>query len=111
MSNRKSLNKSGIKVISGKKTLTQEIKRSIFALLFTLIFIIIIVSITFLLNNASSYQKGYSLISEQQKQDLLIDQKNFLVDKINQIKSLRNIEQNPITKSMLPPENIIYLNK
>lgn len=98
------------KIIPAKKTLSQEIKRSIYSLLFILSFIIISISITYLLNNSLTYQKGHILKVEQIKQDQLNDQKNFLIEKINQIRSLRALEENNLLKTMSRPQSIIYLN-
>lgn len=98
------------KIIFSKPTLSQEVKKSISLLFFTLISIIVTVSIAYLTDNAQRYQKGHVFTSEQIKNAELEDESDLLLNKIISVKSYKNIEENPIVKSMSKPETIIYLN-
>ncbi len=97
------------KVITKKLTLSQEVKKSIYWLFFTLLSIIVLLSIVFLLNTSQSNQKGYILQKEQVDKDKYELQKRELIDKIIQAESLKNIEQNAQVKKMQKPSNPLYL--
>jgi len=97
------------KIIPRKKTLSQEVKKSIYMLIFTLLSIIIILSIVLLLNTSNAFQKGYSLQEEQQKKDDLEAQNRELIDKIIKATVYSKVENSPLLKNMVKAENPIYL--
>lgn len=99
------------KIFSRKKTLSQEIRKSIFMLVFTLLGLIVILSIVFLLNTSQSSQKGYVLNQEQLKKEQLTLQNHELVNKIIQAMTYTRIETSPVRKTMQPPETIQYMEK
>ena len=99
------------KVIPNKKTLSYEIKKSISMLIFTLLSIIVMTGVVFLLNTSQSSQKGYVLEQEQLKKDDLESEQNTLKNKIIGVQSYNKIESNPLIKSMIKPENILYIDK
>jgi|WetSurMetagenome_2_1015567.scaffolds.fasta_scaffold195754_2 hypothetical protein len=99
------------KIISRKNTLSQEVKKSIFMLVFTLLGLIVILSIVFLLNTSQSSQKGYILNQEQLKKEQLNLQNRDLVNKIIQAMTYNRIDASPIRQSMQQPETIQYVDK
>ena len=97
------------KIIPRKKTLSEEVKRSIFMLIFTLLSLIILLSIVLLLNDSNSYQKGY-VLKEQQVQKEQLELKNReLINKIINLTIYKRIEENPLIKSMIKAEKTIYI--
>lgn len=99
------------KIISRKNTLSQDVKKSIFMLIFTLLGLIVILSIVFLLNTSQSSQKGYILNQEQLKKEQLTLQNHELVNKIIQAMTYNRIDSSPILKSMQKPEILQYMEK
>jgi len=99
------------KIISKKKPLSQEIKRSIFMLFFALLGIIVVLSIVFLLNTSQSSQKGYILKQEQLRKEQLILKNHNLINKIIESMTYKRIEQSPLLKGMQKPETLLYLDK
>jgi hypothetical protein len=99
------------KSIPLRKPLSQEIKKSIFMLIFTLLAIIVLVSIVYLLNSSQTTQKGYSLRQQQLEKDLLIEESNQWVHKIIQAQSFQGISDNELVKKMVQIEKPIYLEK
>jgi flagellar biosynthesis/type III secretory pathway M-ring protein FliF/YscJ len=96
-------------IIPKKNTLSQEVKRSIYMLIFTLLGLIVILSIVFLLNTSQSSQKGYILKQEQlKKEDLLVTNHN-LINKIIEAMTYQRIETSPLIKSMLKAEKTVYI--
>ncbi len=108
MINEEYIKKRG-KIIPVRTPLSIEIKKSIFALIFTLLVIIVLTSIVYLLNSSQSNQKGYSIKDEQIKQDQLVEQGRELIQKIIQAQSTHNLEENSIVQQMIKPEHLIYL--
>jgi hypothetical protein len=99
------------KIISRRSTLSQDIKKSIYLLVFTLLGIIVILSIVFLLNTSLSSQKGYILQQEQIKKEQLTLQNHDLVNKIIEAMTFQRIQDSPIIKGMLKPENPSYIKE
>ncbi len=97
------------RIITKKKSLSQEIKRSIFLLIFTLLSLIVVLSIVFLLNTSQTYQKGNILQQEQEKKKDLMDLNHELLNKIIDAISYQKIEESPIIKAMQKPENPEYI--
>jgi hypothetical protein len=97
------------KTIPTRTPFSMEIKRSIYMLIFTLLAIIVLVSIVYLLNSSQSTQKGYSLKQQQLEKDTLVEQSHDLVRKIIQAQSFSNIENNALVKAMIKPETPVYL--
>lgn len=98
------------KIFTRKKTLSEEVKRSIFMLIFTLLSIIIILSIVLLLNDSNSYQKGYALKEQQIQKDQLEQQNRELINKIIDLTIYSRIENSPLLKSMIKLESPTYLH-
>jgi len=99
------------KIISRRNTLSQEVKKSIYLLVFTLLGIIVILSIVFLLNTSQSSQKGYILQQQQIKKEQLTLQNHDLVNKIIEAMTFQRIQDSPIIKAMLKPENPTYIKE
>lgn len=97
------------KIITKKNTLSFQIKKSIYWLFSALLGIIIILSIVFLLNTSQTYQKGNVLQLEQQRKEELLMQNRALINKIIEAMASQKIENSPILKSMLKPENTEYI--
>ena len=98
------------KIIHKKRPLSQEVKKSIFMLIFALLGIIVLLSIVFLLNTSQSSQKGYVLKQEQLKKEQLILQNHELINKIIEAMTYKRIEESPLLKTMHKPESLFYLN-
>lgn len=99
------------RIITKKIPLSRQIKKSLSMLTFTLIFLVLILSIVYLLNTTQSSQKGYALQQEQlRKGELLLEQRT-LTDRINDAKSLQLIEEATTTKDMIKPENPAYIKE
>jgi len=99
------------KIIAKKNTLSQEVKKSIFMLIFTLLGLIVILSIVFLLNTSQSSQKGYILNQEQLKKEQLTVESHELVNEIIDAMKYNRIETSPVRQSMQVPETIQYVDK
>ena len=99
------------KIIPKKIPFSQEIKKSIYLLISTLLSLIVILSIVFLLNTNQSSQKGYMLKKEEINKNDYELQKRELTDKITEAQSLKRIEQSSILKQMQKPETQIYIEK
>ncbi len=97
------------KIIPKRTPLSKEIKKSITWLLFTLVFLTVILSIVYLLNTTQSSQKGYQLKQEQIQKEQLELQKRDLVNKIIESMSFHKIEQSEIVGTMQKVENPIYI--
>lgn len=97
------------KSIPLRTPLSQEIKKSIFMLIFTLLAIIVLVSIVYLLNSSQTTQKGYSLRQQQLEKDLLIEESNQWVHKIIQAQSFQSVSDNELVKKMVQIEQPVYL--
>lgn len=94
------------KTIPTKTPLSIEIKKSVYMLIFTLLSIIVLVSIVYLLNSSQSTQKGYSLKQQQLEKDNLIEESHDLVRKIIQAQSFSNIENSTLVKAMIKPQPV-----
>lgn len=99
------------KIIPKKTPLSKEVKKSITWLLFTLVFLTVILSIVYLLNTTQSSQKGYSLKQEQIRKEQLELQKRQLVNQIIEAMSFNKIEESTIVEGMEKAENPIYIEE
>lgn len=97
------------RIITKRVPLSAEIKKSITWLIFTLIFLIILLSIVYLLNTTQSSQKGYQLKQEQIKKEQLELQNRDLITKIISAMSYHKIETSKKVESMLKAENLLYI--
>ena len=97
------------KIIPKRTPLSKEIKKSITWLLFTLVFLTVILSIVYLLNTTQSSQKGYQLKQEQIRKEQLELQRRNLVNNIIEAMSFHKIENSEIVSSMLKAETTIYI--
>ncbi len=104
------INKRG-KNIPVRTPFSQELKKSIFMLIFTLLAIIVLVSIVYLLNSSQTTQKGYALKQQQLEKDQLNEESHDLVRKIIQAQSFKNIQNNPLVQNMIKPEKPVYLEE
>jgi len=78
-------------------------------LIFALLAIIVVLSIVFLLNTSQSSQKGYVLKQQELKKEDLLLQNHDLVTKIINAMTYQRVEDNPIIKGMIKPENLQYI--
>jgi len=97
------------KIISRKATLSQEIKKSIYLLMFTLLGIIILLSIVFLLNTSLATQKGYILQQQQVDKENFLEQNEQLLEKIIQAQAYKTIQAKIAAKNMLAPTGLTYV--
>ncbi len=105
------LRKSEGKIINKKIPLSQEIKRSIYLLVFTLLGIIVTLGTVFLLNTSQATQKGYILKKEQIDKDQSLMMNRDLVNKIIEAQSFRTIEEKIGDKKMKPAESLTYIKE
>ncbi|MCC7432443.1 hypothetical protein IT412_02860 [Candidatus Peregrinibacteria bacterium] len=98
------------KTIPTKTPLSVEIRKSVFMLMFTLLSIIILVSIVYLMNSSQSTQKGYSIKQEDLQKTALNEEKQDLIRKIIEAQSFKQIENSELVKSMVTPEETIYFD-
>ena len=99
------------KIINKKIPLSQEVKRSIYLLIFTLLALIVILSIVFLLNTSQSTQKGYILKKEQIDKEAYLLRNRELINKIIEAQAFKSIEESNLVKKMQKPENPIYIKQ
>jgi hypothetical protein len=78
-------------------------------LVFTLLGLIVILSIVFLLNTSQSSQKGYILKQAQLKKEDLLVTNHDLINKIIGAMTYQRIENSPLIKSMLKPDKPVYI--
>lgn len=97
------------KIITRKKPLSTEIRKSILHLMITLIFMIVVLGTIYMLNTTQSSQKGYILQNQRLEKETLETEQRALIQEIINAKSIRNIEENPIVKGMQKPENPKYI--
>ena len=102
------LRKEG-KIITKRKPLSHDVKRSISLLLFTLLFIIIVLSIIFIMNGSQTYQKGNVLEQEKLKKEKLLMQNRDLIDQIIKSTAYKKINESKQVQSMQKPENPQYI--
>ena len=98
------------KIIPRKATLSQEVKKSLFLLIFTLLGIIVLLSIVFLLNTSQATQKGYILQQEQIDKETYLSQSRTLIEKIITAQTTNTIQQKITSKNMTPPTTTTYIN-
>ena len=108
VSNPIELRKEG-KIITKKQPLSQTVKRSISLLFFALLFIIVVLSIIFIMNSSQAYQKGNVLKQEKTKKETLLMENRRLIDEIIKSMAYDKIEQSDQVKSMKKPENPQYI--
>ncbi len=99
------------KIIPKKIPLSQQVKKSIYLLVSTLLSLTVLLSIVFLLNTNQANQKGYIIKKEEVDQEKFEFLKRELTDKITEAQSLKNIEKITIEKEMQKPENPTYIEK
>ncbi len=99
------------KIIPRKKTLSQEVKKSIYMLIFTLLAIIIILSIVLLLSTSNAFQRGYTLQEQQNMKEQLEAENRQLIDKIIKATIYSKVENSPLLKGMIKSENPVYLEE
>jgi len=80
-------------------------------LIFTLLGLIVILSIVFLLNTSQSSQKGYILNQAQLKKEQLTIKNHELINKIINAMKYNRIETSPVKQTMEPPTTIQYISK
>lgn len=97
------------KIIPRKNPLSQEIKRSIYMLICTLLSIIVILSIVYLLNTTQANQKGYELLQQEIKKEELVSEQEELLNKVTEAKASNKIEGNDSIKEMQKPTNPQYI--
>ncbi|MFO0780627.1 MAG: hypothetical protein U0519_01910 [Candidatus Gracilibacteria bacterium] len=97
------------KIIPRKATLSQEVKKSIFLLIFTLLGIIVLLSIVFLLNTSQSTQKGYVLKQQEINREDFLTKNRELIEKIIQAQAYKTIQEKIAGRKMAPPENLTYI--
>lgn len=99
------------KTIATRTPLSVEIKKSISMLLFTLLAIIILVSIVYLLNSSQTSQKGNSLKQQQLEKEQLQEKSHDLIKMLIDAQSFKNIENSNLVKSMVKPDKPVYLDQ
>lgn len=97
------------KIIVKKMPLSQEIKRSIYWLIFTLLTLIVLLAIVFLLNTTQSSQKGYVIRKQQLDKEEFLLKSRELIDKIIEAQSYKTLENSGIIKEMQKPEDPVYI--
>lgn len=97
------------KIIPKKMPFSQEVKRSIYLLVFTLLGLIVLLSIVFLLNSSQFTQKGYIFKEEQALKEQFLLKNRELINKIIEAQSSKTIESSQTIKGMHKPENPIYV--
>ncbi len=97
------------KVIAKKIPFSQEVKRSIYLLIITLLALIVLLGIVFLMNTSQSTQKGYVVQKEQFDKDKFLLRNRELINKIIEAQSFKTIQDNEIVKGMQKPDSVTYL--
>lgn len=97
------------KIIPRKATLSQEVKKSIYLLVFTLLGIIVLLSIVFLLNTSQATQKGYILQQQQLDKENFLSQNRELIEKIIQAQTFKTIQDKIAGKNMQAPDNTTFI--
>lgn len=103
------INRRG-KTIPTRSPFSEQVRKSIYMLMFTLLAIIVMVSIVYLLNSSQSTQKGYSIKQQQLEKDLLIEKSNELIRQLIQAQSFHSIENSALVKKMIKPEKPVYID-
>lgn len=97
------------KIIPRRIPLSQEIRRGIYLLVFSLLSIIVVLNIIFLQNTSLEPQKGIMLSELEYNKEYLLQKHKELTTKKIEAESLRKLEENELVKQMQEPENIIYV--
>lgn len=98
------------KIIPKKIPFSQEVKRGIYMLFFTLLALIVLLGIVFMLNTSQSTQKGYVVQKEQFDKEAFLLRNRELINKIIEAQSFQTIQDSDIVKGMQKPESVIYLD-
>jgi uncharacterized membrane protein YvbJ len=98
------------KIVPKKIPLSRQIKKSISMLLFSLLFLVVLLSIVYLMNTTQSNQKGYVLTQEQLRKDDLMMERRHLINMVNEAKSLLIIENSPLLQQMVKPDKTNYIS-
>jgi hypothetical protein len=98
------------KIVPKKIPLSRQIKKSISMLLFSLLFLVVLLSIVYLMNTTQSNQKGYVLTQEQLRKDNLMMERRHLINMVNEAKSLLIIENSPLLQQMVKPDKTNYIS-
>ncbi len=98
------------KTIPNKKPLSVEVRKSIYMLIFTLLTIIILVSIVYLLNSSQHSQLGHALIQEKIIKDNLNEEEQDLVEKTIRSQAYSKIQEIAENKNMIKPEEVMYVD-
>lgn len=98
----------GSKVLKKRKPLSQEIKKSIFSLVFGLVLITVVLSIVFLLNTSNSAQKGYIHSQLRLQNEDLENINKELKMKIIEAQSILNLENTEKMNAMGDPGSVIF---
>ena len=80
-------------------------------LIFTLLTIIVLVSIVYLLNISQHSQLGHSLIQEQIIKDNLNEEEQDLVERIIRSQAFSKIQEGADIKNMTKPDEMIYVEE
>jgi len=99
----------GSKVIKKKAPLSQEIRKTIVALLFGLVLITVVLSIVFLLNTSNSAQKGYVHTQLRLQNEELEDINKELRLKVIEAKSMFHLESSDKIGVMEDAEKPVYI--
>jgi uncharacterized protein (DUF3084 family) len=99
----------GGKIIRKKIPLSQEVRKTIVALLFGLILITVALSIVFLLNTSNSAQKGYIHSQLRLKNEELENLNKELRKKVIEAKSMLHLEETDKIDEMVKPEKNTYI--
>lgn len=98
----------GTKTIKKRQPLSQEIRKSIFSLVFGLVLITVVLSIVFLLNTSNSAQKGYIHSQLRLQNEELENTNKELKMKIIEAQSILNLENTEKMQSMSEPSSVIF---
>ncbi len=99
----------GSKIIRKRTPLSQEVRKTIVALLFGLILITVVLSIVFLLNTSNSAQKGYVHSQLILQNEELENINKELRMKVLKAKSMFRLEESDKIYNMEKPEDPAYI--
>jgi len=97
------------KIITPRKPLSMEVKKTIIYLLITLTVIIIGLSSYFLMQTSTATQRGYILKQLQIENENLRQENEKLDEDLTGKISFPSVEKNPALKKMIEPERKIYI--
>ena len=101
--------KEGKLILPRKTTLSQEVKKSIFLLISTLLGIIVLLSIVFLLNTSQATQKGYILQQQQLDKENFLSEQRAWIEKIINAQAFKTIQEKIAGKNMQTPGSVTYI--